>query len=273
MIHLVNFLDNSVKNAVALKIFLRKRRSYEELINPQTNTDETQTPRNLLNYILREKRYRFNIYVNKPNIICKSLYFNSQQVFDSIFKNQKLQSYKKFFKRISLCKLPIPENLFFIYYTAQTLYSMIQDVGKEYTKIGDSTTKIEVAKTLLLLDKTYSSHLDVDEMLDEMLDGGEKFIIPKYNHLCPFIYTEDIFLNPNKLLSLTTDFGDIKWESDGIEQIIVHLLTYKGKYELPKSLKTLCEKLFKPLLHANLPLLKHHIANSFTLKKVANNLN
>ena len=268
-----DFYPRRLNDSRSLKQFLRDNATYSNLIQSDKKSLELKKPRNLINYIIKIKGYKYDIGKTKTYNPYMNM-GNSKQVFDYMLSKtneERAKSYYNVFKRFEECKKPMPDNLFFIYYTAQYLYFNLNSVYDDMVYfLNTSGTDLQTGEKLwkrvqIMLDRTYGDILRSQEekLVPYTLDGS-------YKTLEQALYTEETFLEPSVISGMIKEYenNDLTDYKDIIEMILV----CGGKYKLTDEHKELYLKNFDRLLQVNGMIMKNNNANLKTLRVVAKSL-
>jgi hypothetical protein len=274
-LHLMNFISETTYcptkfiSSKSVKSFLENTRKYSSLIESNKYELENKTPFDLIKYIMLRKAYRFDL----GNI--KEYEFsmdkgNGIQVFDYSFSrtvNECIKSYVNVFSRLKQCTLPIPNNLFLLYYVIQMLEKNLHSIYEEMilflTSVSIPLEPYEkiYQETMSFLKRVYMekiTHTKPEKIRYLLTDSCLTFI--------ECAYTEQTFLNPKKIISLLSTISidkiDILTE---YKQIIETVLLYKGTYKLSETDRTYYLENFKELFQANNINMMNAVSNEKTL--------
>jgi hypothetical protein len=278
LLQLANFLSGTTyrkdtfTSAKSLRDFLSKARKYSTLIAKNKGDIESKTPLDLVNHIMALQgnnklkksieytKYDYHSIMNKGN---------GKQVFDYILSRtvqDKIQSYLDIFKTLKMCTIPQPNNLFFMYYAAQTLEANIINV---YNNMLTFMTRYNInpepyqkfyINAMEFIDIVYKNKITSTEEknIEYILDH-------EFKNLESSSYTEETFLLPQKIIELlkqhTNTYTDLTDYKDIIQLIIVN----KGTYQLTDEIRSYYISNFKRLLQLNTFYMKTTIANTTTL--------
>ena len=344
IIDLMNFISNTrycPKTFIDIDEmleFLKNARKYSSLISDDKYELESRNPFDLVNHIKDMENYTFsNIGIVKEYESTMDI-GNGRQVFEYVFSKtykERLNSYINVFSRLKKSTLPQPKNLFFIYYSAQSLEKNLTSVKNDminflkyaskdlnyYESIYDDLifyidNDIENQKMIeIIKDQTFLDFLQ-DKSKKEMLqiifdDKHTKYHSKNFDNLLniyyehiykdiisfleyvyrkkiettkeknidypdvsgyfnDFIhapYTEETFLDPQKILSLMKD--DSLEDLSEYKEIIQILLLTKGIYQLSDKDRKYYLQIFNKLLNTNSLKMKNNTANMKTLKLLA----
>ena len=194
---------------------------------------------------------------------------NGRQVFEYIFSNsveERLQSYVNVYSRLMKSTLPQPNNLFFIYYTAQSLEKNLTSVRDHMIRFlnenGISDEKYEkiYQDTMSFLRRVYETKIETKtekEVIYKLSDHFKK--------LEPAVYTEETFLCPRKILELLEDetLDDLSDYKNIIETILLDDVSY---YKLKDNHRKYYLVKFEKLLLLNSLIMKNNSSNITTLR-------
>jgi serine/threonine protein kinase len=285
LLFLANFIssttyrDQPFTKAQDLRSFLKKARKYSTLIYSNKHELESLTPLNLVEYIYNMDFYKkiktsvsFNITELKYSIMDKS---NSRQIFDYILSQttqEQLESYQNVFIRLKQCTLPIPNNLFFTYYVAQSLETNLASVWNNMLfflnkhKIPQDTYKQQFINTMKFIKKIYKTK--IDEMSKENVEYNTENTIGNYLLKAP--YTEETFLSTTEVKEYLSSIVDPSQQDlSDYKEIIEIVLSNNGYYKLSDSDKEYYIKNFNTLLNSNSLYMKNNIANPKTFRYLA----
>ena len=285
LLFLANFIssttyrDQPFTKAQDLRSFLKKARKYSTLIYSNKHELESLTPLNLVEYIYNMDFYKkiktsvsFNITELKYSIMDKS---NSRQIFDYILSQttqEQLESYQNVFIRLKQCSLPIPNNLFFTYYVAQSLETNLASVWNNMLfflnkhKIPQDTYKQQFINTMKFIKKIYKTK--IDEMSKENVEYNTENTIGNYLLKAP--YTEETFLSTTEVKEyLSSNVDPSQQDLSDYKEIIEIVLSNNGYYKLSDSDKEYYIKNFNTLLNSNSLYMKNNIANPKTFRYLA----
>ena len=250
-----------------LRDFLKYARKYESLIYDDKYELEKRTPYDLVKYIMKMGNPPSGVGTEKEYVSLMDK-GNGRQVFEYIFSNsvnEKLQSYVNVFSRLMKSTLPQPNNLFFIYYTAQSLernLTSVQDDMIQFLKYnGISAEKYEkiYQDTMSFLRRVYETKIKTKTEKDVYYKLSDRF-----KKLEQAVYTEETFLCPKKVLELLEDetLDDISEYKHIIETILLDRSYYQIKNK--KHRDYYLEK-FEELLLSNSLTMKNNSSNIKTL--------
>jgi len=286
ILHLANFISGTkyrptiFQELEDLRDFLKYRRKYEALIYDDKYELEKRTPYDLVKYILLQTENKPTGVIGhaKPgeytNLMDKG---NGRQVFEYIFSSsfdERLQTYVNVFSRLMKSTLPQPKNLFFIYYTAQSLERNLTSVRddmirflKENGKPTDKHQKI-YEDIMSFLQRIYKTRIEGPET--KIQKDITYSLDKKIDQLNPAPYTEETFLCPRKVLELLEDdkIDDLTEYKHIIEMIIVD----QSYYKLSDAHREYYMVIFKKLLDTNSLFMKNNSSNINTLIFMAREL-
>lgn len=276
ILHLANFISGTKYRPEQflrledLHDFLKYARKYESLVYDDKHELEKRTPFDLVKYIMSMK------IINKTfkevgtvkeyeNLMDKG---NGRQVFEYIFSNsvdERVQSYVNVFSRLAKSTLPQPNNLFFIYYTAQSLQRNLKSVKDHMLQflhdnhIPDDKYKIIYEDTMSFLRSVYQKKIERKKEKNVVYKISDHF-----NKLEKAVYTEETFLCPKKILKLLEDEtpDDMSEYKHIIETI---LFDTSSDYELTPNHREHYLINFEKLLVSNSLTMKNNSSNIKTL--------
>ncbi len=269
---LLNFLTDTkykpekIMDLKSASDFLRHARKYSTLVYQNKHELEQRTPFDLVKYIM-SMGIKFPV-----GTVDKYLYSmdkgNGRQVFEYAFSNtraKRIETYVSVFSRLMKSTLPQPTNLFFIYYTVQSLERNLTSVKNNMIEFlknekmpTDEYEKI-YENIMSFLQKVYGTKITSCQEKDVEYNIDENY---KKLHQAP--YTEETFLCPKKVLELLRD--EHADDLSEYKQIIQMILLDKSTYELNKEHREDYVTKFKELLFTNSLNMKNNIANVKTLR-------
>ena len=281
LLKLANFLTGTgyrrqaFTNAKDLRDFLHTARKYSTLITQDKHELELKTPLDLFNYIWSFSGYsklHSMIIPNSSqpyqNIMNNG---NARQVFEYILSKttaERLDTYMAVFRRIKHCSIPQPDNLFFIYYAAQSLEANILSVKNDMrffllqTKTNPEPYIKTFESTMRFFAKVYQTKIDSMEEQDiEYTIDDDSISLEKAT------YNSETFLDIGKIKECImgysspggTDLSDYK------EIIQLILLRTNTNYALSTKNRAYYTKNFAKLLALNTLNMHTNIANAKTL--------
>lgn len=293
MMLLANFISETgyrrdkFERAKDLRLFLQNAIKYENMIYSPKHELEQLTPIDLYKLIFKiGDSYTFTRnYSNVSSVFNTMDRGNGRQIFEYILSTtteERAQSYFNVFARLKHCTIPQPDNLFFVYYAAQSLLSNLETVNSEMetflNETSSSRPKVKsrpgepmAAETyrnayrecVSYLDRIYSPKISEakEELVEYKIDGDFSEL-----ELAP--YTEESFLDPVKIASL---LGRMKSMVDlsVYQEIILSILLYNGKYKLSDKNKNLYIRNFSKLLKLNPFNIQNNSANLTTLRNLS----
>tara|TARA_A100001011_G_scaffold382775_1_gene453090 strand:- start:1603 stop:4917 length:3315 start_codon:yes stop_codon:yes gene_type:complete len=280
---LLNFISGNkyrmqkFENSFQMKEFLNSSKQYSDLITSNKYELESKTPLDLVKYILKlTKNYPIlnSVILSSKNYNNLMNHSNSTQVFNYILSTsveEKINTYLQVFVNLKTCSIPLPENLFFLYYVAQTLEHNINSVYsnlQNFLKIINKNTKE--------YDKIYRNTLKyIWKVYKEKINSNEHTIVNYKlninNQLLSSEYSIDTFLVPEKILYLLhksykyTNLNDYK-------DIIEIVLLNNGLYKLNEKDKNYYIDNFKKLLEYNSISMLNNTANYNTLYYISKDI-
>ena len=272
ILHLANFISGTkyrperFVDLEDLREFLKYARKYESLIYDNKYELEKRTPYDLVKYIMKKKNPPTEIGTATEylNLMDKG---NGRQVFEYIFSNsanEKLQSYVNVFSRLMKSTLPQPNNLFFIYYTAQSLERNLRSVRDDMIQFlidnGIPAEKYEkiYQDTMSFLQRVYQTKIETKTEKDVEYKLSDHF-----NKLEQAVYTEETFLCPKKVLKLLED--ETPDDLSEYKHIIETILVDRSYYQLKDKHREHYLRNFQKLLVSNSLTMKNNSSNIKTL--------
>ena len=272
ILHLANFISGTkyrperFVDLEELREFLKYARKYESLIYDNKYELEKRTPYDLVKYIMKNKNAPTEVgtATEYVNLMDKG---NGRQVFEYIFSNsvnEKLQSYVNVFSRLMKSTLPQPNNLFFIYYTAQSLERNLTSVRNDMIQFlnynGIPAEKYEkiYQDTMTFLRRVYETKIETKTEKDVDYKLSDHF-----KKLEQAVYTEEAFLCPRKVLELLED--ETLDDLSEYKHIIETILLDKSYYQLKDKHREHYLRNFEKLLLSNSLIMKNNSSNIKTL--------
>jgi hypothetical protein len=246
------------------------------MISSDKHELEMLTPRDFIKYINNTFKYNF-MYEKIDFPVFRINRGNPRQVFEYVLssnKKEKLQSFVDVFSRIVECKFPEPINMFFAYYTAQTLEENVSSVYKLMLfYLGDqdndnvNKAKKMYRKAMRKIKRTYKDQLD-----QEAEEKIEYDISKSFESLEIAPYTEDTFLIPDVILNLFKKYKDRHEDLSEYKNVIEQILLNQGEFKLSDNHREYYLKNFAKLLSTNNVNMKTYTANVNTLYNVGNGI-
>jgi hypothetical protein len=276
-IKLANFISNSKyrqkpfqktgpKGVSDIQYFISRNKKYSEIISNNKYELENLTPYDFVKYINKHFKYTFTYKkINFPNFrINKG---DPTQVFEYVLstsEEEKIQSFVNVFNRPII--YPKQINLFYAYYSAQTLENNITSVYNLMLRfLGDKNKEpyIELYnKSIKKIKKIYQKQF---KQYDENLVKYSTINISEHSS-----YNNESFLLPDNILNLLEQQKDIDQEDfSEFKSVLEQILINQGIFKLSDKHQNYCIKTFKKLLETEYTTLKSSIANVFTLLEVS----
>jgi hypothetical protein len=276
ILHLANFLSGTKYRPEQflrledLRDFLKYARKYETLIYDDKHELEKRTPYDLVKYIMRMNKTSKEVgtVTEYENLMDKG---NGRQVFEYIFSNsvkEKFQSYVNVFSRLVKSRLPQPNNLFFIYYTAQSLERNLTSVKDHMLQFLDDNKHIYTPDkkyekiyedTMSFLQRVYKTKINTKKEINVDYKLSDHF-----KKLEQAVYTEETFLCPRKVLKLLED--ETIDDLSEYKHIIETILFDKSFYKLEDNHREHYLINFEKLLLSNSLTMKNNSSNIKTLR-------
>ena len=277
ILHLANFISGTkyrqerFVDLEDLREFLKYARKYESLIYDDKYELENRTPYDLVKYIMKKKNPPTEVGTAKEyiNLMDKG---NGRQVFEYIFSNspnEQLQSYVNVFSRLMKSTLPQPNNLFFIYYIAQSLVRNLTSVKDDMIQFLDDNSipaeKYEkiYQDTMIFLQRVYQTKIEKDETEKDV----EYKLSDHFKKLEQAVYTEETFLCPKKVLKLLED--ETPDDLSEYKHIIETILLDRSYYQLKEKHREDYLRNFQKLLLLNSLTMKNNSSNIKTLNFIS----
>ena len=271
------FRETGAKGVSDLNFFISRNIKYTEMISSEKYELEDMSPFDFVKYINKNFRYKFSYEeINSP--IFRINRGNPRQVFEYVLSStqeEKIKSFLDVFDRMLLCELPQPENIFFVYYTAQTLeenLSSVYTLMTQYLK-SENMEDVGVKKYNEAINKIKRVYL---EKLQNGLDLDSKIeynLFKNFGKLELAKYKEDTFLLPDVIINLLYEYEN----KDGTDlsyykHIIEHILLNQGEFKMSDKHKNYYIENFSELLKINSVNMKTVYANVYTLYDVARDI-
>ena len=286
-IKLANFLSNTryrqrmfrktgANGLSDLNYFFSRAKKYMELISSNKYELEERTPLDFIKYINHNFKYKFT-YEKIKYPVFKLDKGNPRQVYEYILSStqqDRIQSFVRVFERVNTCKFPDSINLFFSYYSAQTLEDNISSVYTLMKKFlaNEKITNTEkydriYKKTMSKIKKIYSKKLD--QIQDENIDYK---ISDQFEKLEIAPYTDQTFLTPSVILNLLHKNNKSITNLSEYKHIIQRVLLNQGKFKLSEQHKKYYSDNFQKLLRTNSLVMQNNTANITTLYSTSKEL-
>lgn len=267
LIKLANFISGTkyrpelFQTAKSMREFMAKTKNYSSILNSDKYELENFTPYDLLKYIMKMKaEYNFPISITKKysNVLNDG---NGLQVFDYMSSStvvQKIDSYINVCARLKQSTIPQPDNLFFVYYAAQTIQTNLRSVRESMVAFLkaeniDATPHVKIFdETIDFIHNLYMSKISSMKMtnVDYSLKKGT-FTMLKYD--------ETTFLLPEKILGMltqqlsptqTSENNNLNENVSTIDttDVIESVFLYEGMYSMSSEHREFYMKNFKELL-------------------------
>ena len=281
LLHLANFMSGNkyrqepFSSSKDLKNWLRKSKNYSALISSNKDTLENKTPTSLLNYIRAMKDYNIlHKYIDfSPNgkYNQKMNKGNSRQIFEFILSptiEQKYQTYLDVFIRFNQCTIPQPNNIFFVYFTAQTIENNLLSVYDQMTLfltehlIDKNTGNKFFNGAMEFLKHIYLTKIKLTKNQTISYNLTDTF-----SKLIQAPYIDETFLTPSIIESLIEEYIPLQIEDiTDYKEIIEHILVNNSEiFSLGTDTMNYYKKLFKNLLIVNNINMLNNTANIQTL--------
>lgn len=266
-----------------IQYFISKAKKYTKIISSDKHELEKLTPTDFINYI--DKSFKYNFQYEKINFpVFRINRGNPRQVFEYILssdKKEKLQSFVDVFERILKCTFPPQTNIFFIYYSVQTLEENISSVYKLMMYyLGD-----QKGDDVVNAQKIYKKALkkiknSFKNQMDKYCNKVEYNILKSFDSLETAPYTENTFLIPDIIINLLNKYED-KYEDkykdkhgnlSEYKNIIEHVILNQGEFSMSEKHRKYYLDNFSELLSINTVNMKTYIANINTLYDVGKDI-
>lgn len=257
-----------------IKSFLYKKKKFSIMSASEKYELEDMNPIDFVDHIMTLGTFS----VHETNEVKYTMNIgNARQVFDFILsktEKDRLSSYKNVFLRIKQCSIPQPDNLFFIYYTAQMfeahLTSMYYMMDYYLDKIGVDKKYYRnlYDNCMRFLSRVYLSKIRKEDKKDILFDIDSS----KYEELSLVNYSEDTFLKPWDILEQLKDVNQVQEDLSLYKSIIELVLTSSGRFKMNSEDKDYYVQIFKDLLETETVVMKTNIANQRTLIDVSHSV-
>jgi hypothetical protein len=242
------------------------------MISSEKHELELKTPRDFIKYINKVFTYNFTYEkIEFPTFRINR--GNPLQVFEYVLassQEEKTQSFLDVFNRVIECDFPEPINLFFAYYSAQTLEESVTSVHKlmlhylQMEKLEDSGKRYK--KAMKKIRRSYREKLsEKGDMITVEYDLSQSF---KSLEISP--YTAETFLLPDVVLNILTKYETTPHEDlSEYKNIIEHVFLNQGLFKMSDEHREYYLENFADLLATSSVNMKTYTANAHTLKKVS----
>jgi tRNA A-37 threonylcarbamoyl transferase component Bud32 len=266
-----DIFTSTVNGLSDVKKFISRAKKYTEMISSDKHELELKTPRDFIDYVNDVFKYNFSYEkIDSPTFRINR--GNPRQVFEYVLassQEEKTQSYIDVFNRVIECDLPEPMNLFFSYYTAQTLEENITSVYKlmllylEAENLQNSSKKYKKA-----MKKIKTSYGKFNEKSHEKIEYD---ISRSFRSLAISEYTEETFLVPSVILTLLSKHKNTNTRDDLSEykNMIEHVFLNQGMFKMSDEHKEYYSENFSELLSISSVNMKTYSANIHTLQNVS----
>ena len=259
-----------------INYFFSRATKYIELISSNKYELEEKTPLDFIKYINDNFIYKFP-YEKIDHPVFKLYKGNPRQVYDYILSStqqDRIQSFVNVFERVNKCQIPEQINLFFSYYSAQTLTDNISSVYNFMNKFLEDE-KIDSQK----YDRFYKNAIKkINKIYDKKLlqshcDKIDYDISDQFSRFEMAPYNEETFLTPDLILKilLNKNNKNITNLSDYKHTIQLVLLN-QGKFKLSYEHKKYYLDNFQKLLRTSSLVMQNNTANIITLYRTAKEL-
>ena len=268
------FRQQTFKNQEDLRKFIYKNETYNDLISSNKYELEERTPMDLLNYIRRN----LSEYPLQLSLVDTYKPFmdrgNARQVFDYILSptiNEKVNSFTDVFFRCENCDIPVFNNLFLNYHSAQKLYDNLVSVKSdminflEQTNISTEYFEKIADNTMAIIAGKY------DSIIQDMKKEDIVYNIPdEFYKFKPSPYTEETFLLPDTVSNLLET--DTYKNLSHYKHIIEYILINQGRYQMNDEDREYYLRNFANLLNISGLTMQNNTANVKTLRETAYDL-
>lgn len=283
ILKLANFLTNTTfspkpfETEIELQTFINNNKSYANLVCSDKSDLENKTPYDFFKHIDKIVKNKFKIPYGKVAVYQQLMdKGNGRQVFDYILSRtdeERVDSYINVFNRIRFCSFPQPDNLFFVYYAAQSLENNLLSVGEQMEfyirsrRINNPEYATNYISTMKLFYKIYDNifKMKKEKTIQYSISDSFSTLI-----LAP--YDENTFLLPETISNLVRSYGQTGDDLSDYSDIIEYILINNGKYKLPDNDRNFYVENFRQLLNTSSLIMKNNVANVNTLRKTAENV-
>ena len=258
-------------NQEDMRRFIYKNETYSDLISINKYELEQRTPIDLINYIIKN----IPTYQLQISIVDTYIPFmesgNARQVFDYILsptQDEKIESFTNVFLRCKNCNIPLPSNLFFIYYAAQKLYDNLESVKSDMVNfLTQNNIPVENFQEITnnVMELIASKYDTVIKSMSK--DDVVYTISTDFSEFKPAPYTDETFLLPDTISSLLTPFSDNNLTD--YKDIIEHILVNQGRYRIKEEDRQYYLNNFRELLNTSGLIMQNNTANINTLRTTA----
>lgn len=261
------FRETGPKGVSDINYFISRVKRYTELVSSDKHELEDKTPLDFIYYIEKNFKYAFS-YEKIDYPLFRIYKGNPRQVYEYILSNtqaERIQSFVNVFERVITCEFPEPINLFFSYYSTQTIEDNLTSVHTLMTRFlekeGVDTAKYDrmYKKAIQKVKKIYTKKLKESD--DEKIE---------FDVLQRSPYDEHTFLTPDVIYNLLTH--DIKRDLSEYKHVIERVLINQGMFKLTEEHKEYYLRHFKKLLLTNSLVMQNNTANAVTLYNTAKDL-
>ena len=239
-------------NLKSVKEFISKNKKYSELIEKDKYDLEKYTPFDFFKSIMSIETFKEIMFVSGIN--SKIYKGNPLQVYNFILSNtikDKIESYTSIFYNILVNKIPFPDNLFNLYYSAQQITENLSDLDYDF-KIFLDKNNIKNKKYEKVSQNTYDF---IDNLYKEKINSK----IPKKitydiqeNSKFKNEYDCNTFANPNIILKLLNIYKNISTcDLTNYKRISIDTLFNKSIFEMKASEYNFYYDNLKSLLESN----------------------
>lgn len=250
-----------------VQYFFNRAKKYTEMISSDKYELELKTPLDFIKYVKSNFQYKFP-YSEVEFPVFRINKGNPRQVFEYVLSsntNEKIQSFVNIFDSILSCEFPKPINLFFSYYTAQTLEDNVTSVYNLLLKYL-ATENIAPEQYILIYEKVIKK---IKKMYKKQYEEKTEYDIKndQYNTLEHAPYTEETFLIPDVILNLIEKYKTIKinYGLSAYKLEVEFVLVNQGMFKLSEEHRKYFKKNFQILLSTDSLNILTNTANFFTL--------
>jgi hypothetical protein len=264
------FRPTGAKGVSDVHYFISRAKKYPEMISSDKHELELKTPRDFIQYVKKVFKYNFTYEkIDSPTFRINR--GNPLQVFEYVLSSsqeEKTQSFIDVFNRVIECDFPEPVNLFFTYYTAQTLEESVTSVHKlmlhylDMEKLEYSGKKYK--KAMKKIRRSYREKLSENSDMKVEYDLSQSF---KSLEISP--YTEETFLLPDVIMNLLSKYRKTYEDLSEYKNIIEHVFLNQGMFKMSDEHREYYLGNFTDLLSTSSVNMKTYTANVHTLQNVS----
>ena len=261
---------NSIRE---LRSFLYTSKRFSYLIRSDNKDLENKTPLDFFDYLA--KRFPSKNISHERSLEFSMNIGNARQVFEFVLskdKKERVRSYENIFLNFKRSTMPKTENLFFMYYAAQSLeiqltsLCVLMDFYLDCLKMDKTYYRSIYYDCLAILRGYYDDRIKYTEKSSVTFDekslgkGGVS------------VLDSSIFLEPELVLKKLEEGHGCAEDLSFYKEIIENVMSSRGDYELPQAVRDFYIHNFRPLLNTSSVEMKTSTANYRTLRAVSSAL-